>query len=73
MASIYRSSDGEKAIQAIYSKAVKRLAFPCEDRFINTRFGTTHLLVAGPRTASPLVIVHGGMHPIRSRCPGLSL
>ena len=31
---------------------------PYEDRFVSSRFGSTHLVVCGPKEAPPLVLLH---------------
>ena len=58
--SIYRTSDGEAVLTALYDAAVARLGVPCEDRTVDTRFGRTHLLVTGPAHGPPLLVFHGG-------------
>lgn len=57
---IYKSAAGEAEILSYYDQAAQAMGVPLEDRFISTRFGQTHLLVAGPEAAPPLVIFHGG-------------
>ncbi|MBN1428037.1 MAG: alpha/beta hydrolase [Anaerolineae bacterium] len=58
--SIYRSSEGEAAIHALYDRQLAQLDITTESRMIPTRFGTTHVLVAGPQDGQPLVLLHGG-------------
>ena len=57
---IYRRPEGEAELTRLYDRALQRLGFECTDRHVDTRFGTTHLLCAGPPAAPPLVIFHGG-------------
>ncbi len=56
---IYKSSTGETELQKFYDQQRTRLGFPTESRTVDTRFGATHVLVAGPEGAPPLVTVHG--------------
>lgn len=58
--SIYRKPEGEAEIHAIYDRQLARLKLPFESRFVNTRFGPTHVLVLGPEDATPLVLLQGG-------------
>jgi pimeloyl-ACP methyl ester carboxylesterase len=60
MKSIYRSPESQTAIEAMYDRQVAKLPFPVESRYVETRFGRTHLLLAGLKDAPPLVIFHGG-------------
>jgi len=57
---IYRSPESQAAIEAMYDRQVAKLPFPVEDRYVDTRFGRTHLLLGGPKDAPPLVVFHGG-------------
>jgi pimeloyl-ACP methyl ester carboxylesterase len=65
MKTIYRSPDGRAAVEELYDRQVAGLPFPVESRYVETRFGRTHLLLAGPEKAPPLVSFHGGndTHP----------
>jgi pimeloyl-ACP methyl ester carboxylesterase len=60
MKSIYRSLESQVAIEELYDRQVARLPFPVESRYVETRFGRTHLLLAGPADAPPLMAFHGG-------------
>jgi pimeloyl-ACP methyl ester carboxylesterase len=60
MKNIYRSPESQTAIEAMYDRQVAKLPFPVESRYVDTRFGRTHLLLAGPADAPPLVVFHGG-------------
>jgi len=44
---------------AVYEKRLARLRLPVDSRVVPSRFGDTHLLVAGPEDAPPLVLVPG--------------
>ena len=58
--SIYRSDAARAAVERLYGEALVRLPFPTESRMISTRFGDSHVLVAGPATGPPVVIFQGG-------------
>src|SRR5512145_317993 len=58
--SIYRSSQGEAALQAIYDRKLAQLGITTESRVVSTRFGKTHVLVTGPEDGMPVVMLHGG-------------
>jgi pimeloyl-ACP methyl ester carboxylesterase len=60
MKTIYRSPESQTAIEAMYDRQAAQLPFSVESRFVDTRFGQTHLLLAGPQDAPPLVVFHGG-------------
>ncbi len=57
---IYKSEQGKARIQRHYQDYLKTLDFPVERRYINTRFGKTHLLTAGPADGKPLFVFQGG-------------
>lgn len=58
-ATIYRSAAGRAAVQAMVDRGVAALPMAAESRRVDTRFGSTHMLVAGPERAPPLLIIHG--------------
>ncbi len=58
--SIYKSSEGEARILSLYDSFQNDLGVDFSDRMVNTRFGETHVLVAGPEQGVPVVITHGG-------------
>ena len=60
MKSIYRTPEGEAVIHALYDKHLAATGIRTESRMVPTRFGQTHVLLAGPEAAPPLVLLHGG-------------
>jgi pimeloyl-ACP methyl ester carboxylesterase len=60
MKSIYKTPEGKRLILECYDRLFNKLNVKFESRYINTRFGKTHLLIGGQKTAEPLVIFHGG-------------
>lgn len=59
METIYKTPEGRASVLALYDRELARLKLAVDSRFVDTRFGRTHLLVAGPEDAPPLVVVHG--------------
>ena len=57
---IYRSLGGEAELMALYDEALARLGPGCETRRIGTSLGETHVILAGPEDAPPLVVLPGG-------------
>lgn len=45
---------------ALYDEALSLLGPGCETRMVGTRLGGTHVIVAGPEDAPPLVVLQGG-------------
>ncbi len=55
--SIFRSNKGETAYLTAYDDMLSHWPVPYESVHIQGRFGSTHILVAGPEDAPPLVIL----------------
>lgn len=60
MNTIYHHPQGEAIIHALYDKHLAQTGIATESRMVPTRFGTTHVLLAGPESGPPLVLLHGG-------------
>lgn len=58
--SIYRTAAGEAEIKAHYEQELARLDLPVQRAVLPTRYGETHLLIAGPEGAPPILLFHGG-------------
>jgi hypothetical protein len=54
----FRSPRGEAKYMAAYDATMRLWPVPFEARDIPSRFGSTHLLICGPKEASPLVLLH---------------
>ncbi|WP_163100364.1 alpha/beta fold hydrolase [Peribacillus alkalitolerans] len=57
---IYINEAGKKRLQDHYESYLKTLNVPFERKYIDTRFGKTHVLVTGPKEGKPLLILQGG-------------
>jgi pimeloyl-ACP methyl ester carboxylesterase len=57
--SAFKSSQGEAAYFSAYDAAMKMWPVPYDEMDITNRFGVTHVVASGPRTAPPLVLLHG--------------
>lgn len=58
--SIYRSPMGRRALEDVYTDAVDQLGIDVDERYVETRHGDTHVLLAGPASGEPVVVFHGG-------------
>ncbi|MCK9374742.1 MAG: alpha/beta hydrolase [Syntrophobacterales bacterium] len=58
-ASIYRSARGQAEVIALYEKKLASLAVETHSRMVETRFGHTHVLAAGPQEAPPVMVLTG--------------
>lgn len=59
--SIFKSPEAHKAMTAWHQKFRAGLGISTESRTISTKLGETHLLICGPESAPPLVLLHGAM------------
>jgi len=54
---LYKSKRGYRRIMDWYDSLVSRFTFPLDSQYVDTRFGRTHMLAAGPPGAKPLILV----------------
>lgn len=57
--SMLKRPEGRGPLEELYRRLQGSLGVPCESHTLRTRFGSTHVLVAGPVDAPPLLTVHG--------------
>ena len=57
---VYRTPQGKQLMLELYDRTIKKLSFQFESRYINTRFGKTHLLIGGEKSSEPLITFQGG-------------
>ena len=56
---LYRSPAGYAAVMALYDAALARGPVPYDTRWVQTRYGPTHVVVGGPAAGRPVVLFHG--------------
>ncbi|CAM3039172.1 alpha/beta hydrolase [Paenibacillus sediminis] len=56
---IYRKKEGESLFKEAYDRTLQEWDVPYGSSYVNTRFGRTHVIAAGPKGAEPLVLLHG--------------
>lgn len=56
---IYKSDAGYDEVIAWYDERVAAMRVPVESRFVPTRLGQAHVLVAGAPDSPPVVVLHG--------------
>ncbi|HUH96246.1 MAG TPA: alpha/beta hydrolase [Anaerolineales bacterium] len=57
--SIFKSRAGEASSREAYNAALARWPAAYEEQDVPTRFGATHLILGGPTSARPLILLHG--------------
>jgi pimeloyl-ACP methyl ester carboxylesterase len=56
---LYKSAEGYRTIMEWYDSVLDEIQTPYESLYVNTRFGRTHLIAAGPADAQPLFLLPG--------------
>ena len=56
---LYKSTEGYQAIMSWYDDVLRLIECDFETQFVKTRFGHTHMLVAGPADGEPLILIPG--------------
>jgi pimeloyl-ACP methyl ester carboxylesterase len=56
--SIYRSDEVRAQFHALYDEKMQDWPLPFEDRFLETDYGTVHVVVSGPGDGRPLLLLH---------------
>ena len=56
--SVFRSNSGEKKVLEAYDSIMMAWLVPYEELYIATKLGSTHIIVSGPKDASPIILIH---------------
>ena len=59
MKTIFRTDHSEKLLNEAYEKTLNEWAVKYKSLYIDTRFGKTHVITAGPQDGEPLILLHG--------------
>lgn len=59
MVSIHKSLEGETKNLAAYESVLAHWPVPYEELNLPTQFGTTHLIMSGPPSGKPVLLLHG--------------
>lgn len=70
--SAFKTPDGEAKFLAAYDAAMKLWPAPYEEIDVPSCFGTTHVVASGPKTAPPLVLLHGYMATLTMWSPNIA-
>ncbi|MCA1041567.1 alpha/beta hydrolase [Bacillus infantis] len=57
---IYKNEHGKRTLEKDYEEYIETLGFDVERMYVNTSYGRTHVLAAGPKDAKPVFIFQGG-------------
>ncbi|PTM59768.1 alpha/beta fold hydrolase [Desmospora activa] len=57
---IYKSPAGEVKMMELYNKQLAKLKIEYKTTQIDTRFGSTHVIITGPEHAPPVLLFQGG-------------
>lgn len=70
--SAFKTPEGEAAYLAAYDAAMALWPVPYEEIEIPGRFGTTHVVISGPKDAPPLVLLHGYLVTLTMWSPNIA-
>ena len=56
--SIYKTPEVKEQFMAIYDEKMKQWPVPFENVFLDTQYGKVHVIVSGPETAPPMLLLH---------------
>ena len=59
ISSIYVNPENKAKIMSIYDKHLFQWPVPYESLNVSTRYGSTHIIISGPKDAPPIALLHG--------------
>jgi pimeloyl-ACP methyl ester carboxylesterase len=69
---IWRRRSDKAAFMAAYDKLMQLWPVPYEAKNIVNRFGSTHVVVSGPKDAPPLIVLHGFLATLTMWVPNIA-
>jgi pimeloyl-ACP methyl ester carboxylesterase len=70
---VYRSAKAAAAVEAQYRRVLERWPVSKTELHVPTRQGSTFVLVCGPQSAPPVVLLHGSMANVSAWIPDVPL
>ncbi|TMQ04633.1 MAG: alpha/beta hydrolase [Deltaproteobacteria bacterium] len=61
MTTLFQTEAGKQSILGWYERFRAKLTVPTESRTVTTGFGDTHVLIGGPETGPPVLLLHGAL------------
>lgn len=58
---IFKSPEGKDKFMVFYDSVLSNWPVPYDSLTVPTRFGSTHIIVSGPKDAMPLVLLLGSL------------
>jgi predicted PurR-regulated permease PerM len=56
--SIYKSSEVQEKLMAIYDDRIEKWPDAHENKYIDSKYGKVHVIISGPEDAPPIVLLH---------------
>lgn len=57
---VYKSEIGEQLLKDLYDRQLKTIPVPYSEKWVDTRFGKTHIVIYGNPNGKPVLGFHGG-------------
>lgn len=70
---VYRSAEAAAAVEGQYRRVLERWPVPKTELHISTRQGSTFVVICGPESAPPVVLLHGSMANSAAFLPDVAL